>query len=165
MIRNEPEYREALQRLRQDQDVAARQRDVLAAAGLKPDEIERAMQPLLSFHAQLEEEIAWYEAVRRGNLPTIRQITDVGRLLIALRIFKGLSQRDLADRLRVSESVVSRDERNEYHGMTVDRVQRIINALGASIVLSVDQSSCFSIGDSAGGHVEAFAGTAGKAGR
>ena len=148
MIRNEAEYREALRRLEQDQDVARRQREALAAAGLNPDEIERAMQPLLSFRAQLEDEIAWYEAVRRGNLPTIHQMTDVGRLLIALRIFKGMSQRDLAERLGVSESVVSRDERNEYHGISVDRVQKILNALGAAIVMSVDQSYCFPIVES-----------------
>ncbi|HEX5415498.1 MAG TPA: helix-turn-helix domain-containing protein [Chloroflexota bacterium] len=147
MIRNEAEYQEALRRLRQDEDVATRQREALAAAGLKADEIERAMQPLLSFHAQLEDEIAWYEAVRRGNLPTIHQMNDVGRLLIALRIFKGISQRDLAERLGVSESVVSRDERNEYHGISVDRVQKILNALGAAIVMSVDEPSCFPIVD------------------
>lgn len=141
MIRNEAEYREAVRRLQQDQDVAARQREALVAAGLTADEVERAMQPLLSFQAQLEEEITWYEAARRGNLPTIHQITDVGRLLIALRIFRGLSQRDLADRLGVSESVVSRDERNEYHGITVDRIQRILDALEASIVVSVDRAS------------------------
>jgi len=148
VIRNEAKYREALRRLEQDQDVAARQREALAAAGLNPEEIERAMQPLRSFRAQLEDEIAWYEAVRRGNLPTIHQMSDVGRLLIALRIFKGMSQRDLAERLGVSESVVSRDERNEYHGISVDRVQKILNALGAAIVMSVDQSYCFPIVDS-----------------
>lgn len=147
MIRNETEYQEAKRRLQQDQDMAARQRDALAATGLGPEEIERAMQPLLSFRAQLEEEIAWYEAVCRGNLPTIRQLTDVGRLLIALRIFKRLSQRDLAERLGVSESVVSRDERNEYHGITVERVQKILNALEASIVVSVDQTYCLPVVD------------------
>jgi hypothetical protein len=35
------------------------------AKGLPPEEVERAMQPLLSFQAQLAEEIACYEEVRR----------------------------------------------------------------------------------------------------
>ena len=33
----------------------------------------------------------------------------------------------------VNESQVSRDERNEYHGITVDRASRILDALGVSL--------------------------------
>src|SRR5688500_651476 len=123
MIRSENEYQEALRRLQQDREVADRQREALAAAGLGEEEVERAMQPLLSFQAQLAEEIAWYEDVRRRHFPVLHRLTDLGRLLIALRIANGLSQRDLAERLGVNESVVSRDERNEYHGITVERAQ------------------------------------------
>ena len=39
-------------------------------------------------------------------------------MLIALWIAKGLTQRELAERLEVSEMQVSRDERNEYYGVT-----------------------------------------------
>jgi len=124
MIRSEAEYQEAVRRLERDREVAAAQRKALVTAGLSRAEVERAMQPLRSFQAQLEEEIAWYENVRRRNFPAIRRLTDVGRLLIALRIANGLSQRELAERLNVSESVVSRDERNEYHGITMERAQR-----------------------------------------
>jgi transcriptional regulator with XRE-family HTH domain len=58
-------------------------------------------------------------------------------LLIALRIAAGMTQRQLADRLDVSEAQVSRDERNEYHGITVERAQRIIDALGAGVTVGV----------------------------
>src|SRR5436190_629296 len=99
MIRNEAEYQEALRRLRQDQQFAAGQRQALVDAGLSSEEVERAMQPLCSFHAQLEEEVDWYEDVRRGNLRPVQSLTQIGRLLIALRIFKGLTQKQLADLL------------------------------------------------------------------
>ncbi|HXI19088.1 MAG TPA: helix-turn-helix transcriptional regulator [Chloroflexota bacterium] len=138
MIRNEAEYQEAHRRVVEDRKVAAAQRDALAAAGLLPEEVARAMEPVLSFHAQLEEEIAWYENVRRHNFPVIDRLTQVGRILIAVRIAKGLSQRELAARLRVSESVVSRDERNEYHGITLERAQRILDALNAKVVGRVE---------------------------
>jgi transcriptional regulator with XRE-family HTH domain len=36
---------------------------------------------------------------------------------VALRIATGLTQRQLAETLGVHESQVSRDERNEYHGI------------------------------------------------
>lgn len=139
MIRSEAEYQEALRRLEQDRMVAARQREALVRAGLPPEDVELAMQPLLSFHAQLAEEVAWYEDVRRRNFPAIHRLTEIGRLLIALRIANGLSQRELADRLGVSEAVVSRDERNEYHGITVERAQRVLDALKEGVTMSVDE--------------------------
>ena len=46
----------------------------------------------------------------------LSRLTAIGRLLTALRIAGGLAQRELAQRLGVDESQVSRDERNEYFG-------------------------------------------------
>jgi DNA-binding XRE family transcriptional regulator len=148
MIRTEAEYQEALRRLRQDKEVAAQQREALVAAGLSPEEVEVGMEPLRSFQAQLEEEIAWYENVRRGHFQPLRSLTGIGRLLIGLRIARGLTQRELADRLGVSEPVVSRDERNEYHGITVERAQRILDALQASISTQVDEAPLVAQGHS-----------------
>jgi len=141
VIRSEPEYQEARRRLEQDREVAARQREALAAAGLPADQVERAMQPLLSFQAQLAEEIEWYEHVCRRSLPEMRWLIQLGRLLIALRIADGLTQRELAERLEVSESVVSRDERNEYHGITLERAQRVLDALGETVAARVEEPS------------------------
>lgn len=140
MIRNEAEYQEALRRVRQDQEVAERQREVFVKAGFPPDEVEQGMEPLLSFQGQLADEIEWYENVRRGNFPVVRRLTQLGQLLIALRIASGLTQRELADRLGVSESVVSRDEHNEYHGITIGRAQRTLDALQASVSTQVEDA-------------------------
>src|SRR6266852_2995772 len=137
MIRNEPEYQEALRRIERDREVAERQRSALVERGLAEDEITAVMEPLLSFHAQLAQEVEWYENVRRRNFEVIGRLTQIGRLLIALRIANGLSQKDLADRLGVSEAVVSRDERNEYHAISVERAQRILDALQAAISVRV----------------------------
>src|SRR5262249_32629411 len=103
------------------------------------EEVQRAMEPLLSFHAQLAEEVDWYERVRRRDFPTMSRLTQIGRLLIALRIANGLTQRELADRLGVSESIISRDERNEYHGVTVERAQRILDALNETLTAQVQE--------------------------
>src|SRR5207302_4496435 len=139
MIRNESDYQEALRRLTQDREVAARQRAALEAEGLTLEEVERAMAPLLSFQAQLAEEADWYERVRRREFPAITRLTQIGRLLIALRIAQGLTQRELAERLAVSESLVSRDERNEYHGITVERAQRVLDALNETLATRVEE--------------------------
>jgi DNA-directed RNA polymerase specialized sigma subunit len=139
MIRSEAEYKEALRRLDEDRKFAEQQRWELVKEGYTPEEVERGMAPLLSFQAQLEEEVAWYEAVKARNFPVIRRLTQVGRLLIALRIANSLTQRELAERLGVSEAQVSRDERNEYHGITLERAQRILDALEESIATRVEK--------------------------
>ena len=58
---------------------------------------------------------------------------------MALRIALGLTQRELAERLGVHESQVSRDERNEYHGITVERASRILDALGVELRSTFEQ--------------------------
>jgi DNA-directed RNA polymerase specialized sigma subunit len=137
MIRNEREYKKALSRLEQDGEVIAAQRRMLVERGLSREEVERALGPILSFNAQLEEEVEWYERVRRRDFEVIDNLSAIGTLLIALRIANGLSQRELAERLEVSEAQVSRDERNEYHGVTVERAQRILDAMGEILTTRV----------------------------
>ena len=141
MIRNEAEYQEALARMRRDRAVAERQRAALAEKHLSADEIAAVMEPLHAFHAQLAQEVAWYENVRRRNFEVINRLTSIGRLLIALRIANGLPQKELARRLGVSEAVVSRDERNEYHGVSIERAQRILDALQATVSVRVEDGA------------------------
>ena len=64
MISTDHEYQRALQRLDEDAATLRRQRAALAEAGLSGDELDRAMAPLLSFHAGLGEEVEAYEAGR-----------------------------------------------------------------------------------------------------
>ena len=138
MIRSEKEYREAVERLRQDEEVLALQKEKLEGLGLSEEEVRRALEPMLSFRAQLEEEVEWYERIRRRDFGIIRDLSAVGTLLIALRIANGLSQRELAEKLGVSEAQVSRDERNEYHGITVDRAQRVLDAMNETLTSGVE---------------------------
>ena len=78
-----------------------------------------------------------YEKLKRMEFDEVRNFDGLGRLLVALRISQGLTQRELADRLGVHESQVSRDERNEYHGITVERAGRILEAVGADTCTAV----------------------------
>ncbi len=54
-----------------------------------------------------------------------------------MRIARGPIQGELAERLGVNESMVSRDGRNEYHEITVDRAVRIVGAMGGRLVKRV----------------------------
>jgi len=138
VIRNEREYREALSRLKRDGEVITNQRRALVESGLSEEEVDRGLGPLLSFQAQLEEEVEWYERARRREFKVSHDVRDIGYMLIALRIANGLTQKELAEKLGVSEAMVSRDERNEYHGITVERAQRILDAMGETLRFEVD---------------------------
>ncbi len=139
MIRNEKEYREAVGRIGQEKDRLARQEAELKAMGLGPAEVKRALAPMRSFHQQLEEEVAGYERLKRGEFDEIENLRGLGQLLVSLRIARGLTQRQLAEKLGVHETQVSRDERNEYHGITLDRAAKILEALGVAVRSRVER--------------------------
>jgi DNA-directed RNA polymerase specialized sigma subunit len=138
MIRNEAEYREAVARLAEERKRIAVQRAELERMGLSPEEVKRALDPIQSFHLQFAEEVEGYERLKRGEFDEIQNLKGLGQLMISLRIAQGLTQRELAERLGVHESLVSRDERNEYHGITLDRATRILEALGAELRTTVE---------------------------
>lgn len=138
MIRTDAEYKDAIQRLDEDRNVIAQQQQTLTAKGLDAASIARVMAPTLSFHEQLKEEVEAYEKMRRGEVAPIQSLAHIGRMLIGMRIAMGVTQRELAIRLDVSETQVSRDERNDYHGISVERAQRVIDALKGKVTVQAE---------------------------
>ncbi len=138
MIRNETEYQEAVARLADERKRFAGHRAQLKKTGLKNDEIKRVIDPMESFHLQLKEEVESYERLKRGEFDELENLRGLGHLLISLRIAQGVSQRELAKRLEVHESQVSRDERNEYFGITLERAVRVLDALDVRLRTKVE---------------------------
>ena len=64
-----------------------------------------AVQPLISFHEQLKAEVEYYEQIKRSSFNPIYKFTDIGKALIAYRIYLGIPQAELAKRLDVNEDV------------------------------------------------------------
>jgi DNA-directed RNA polymerase specialized sigma subunit len=137
MIRNDTELEEARKRLVEEAKRIREQQKQLEGLHLSKDEVKRVLDPLRSFHQQLKEEVAGYERLKRGAFDALYNFEGLERLLVALRIAKGLTQRELAQRLGVHESQVSRDERNEYHGITLERARRILEAIGVEVSTAV----------------------------
>ncbi|HJS87557.1 MAG TPA: helix-turn-helix transcriptional regulator [Acetobacteraceae bacterium] len=138
MIRSETEYKEAVARLSAEKERLSEHRARLKETGLSDEEIKRVIDPMQSFHLQLSEEVESYERLRRREFEELENFRGAGRLLVALRIAQGVTQRELARRLGVSESQVSRDERNEYFGVTLERASRVVEALGLRLRTKVD---------------------------
>lgn len=138
MIRNETEYKEAVARLAEERKRLSEHRARLKETGLTEEEIKRVIDPMESFHLQLKEEVDSYERLKRGEFEDIENLRGLGHLLISLRIAQGISQRELAKRLDVHESQVSRDERNEYFGITLERAVKILEALNVRLKTTVE---------------------------
>lgn len=141
MIRNETEYQAAVAKIEEEGQRLEAHRRGLEQSGLTEEQVSRAMAPLETFHLQLRESIESYEKLRRGEFEELRNFEGLGRLLVGLRIARGLSQRELAERFGVHESQVSRDERNEYHGLSLQRAQKILQVLGVTLHSHVEAFS------------------------
>jgi ribosome-binding protein aMBF1 (putative translation factor) len=133
MIRNEAEYQEASKRLGDELRRLDEHRARLKEAGLADSEVKRVIDPLESFHLQLKKEVEAYEQLKRGEFEELDNLRGLGDLLVASRIAQGISQRELARRLGVHETQVSRDERNEYFGITLERAAKILDALNVRL--------------------------------
>lgn len=129
MIKTEVAYKKSIEKLQEDKLFIQSQKKTLEDMGLTKEQVERSLQPSITFHEQLKEEVAYYERIRRGDFEPIINLYNLGKSLIAYRIYAGLSQQELAHRLGVSPSQVSRDERNEYYGATLERIQEVMKAM------------------------------------
>ncbi len=140
MIKTEHEYLEAKQRLEAEFKKIAEHKNKMKKAGLTKDQAKLALDPLSSFAMQLQEEVEEYEKLKRGQFDIIENLNGLGHTLVALRIFKGVKQKELADKMNVTESQVSRDERNEYHGASIEKIQKVLNALDVKLKSKVENS-------------------------
>lgn len=67
MIETDAEYSKALECLESDGETIKKQKEKLEEMELSPEELDRAMQPLLSFHEQLKEKVEAYEQMKGGR--------------------------------------------------------------------------------------------------
>jgi transcriptional regulator with XRE-family HTH domain len=133
MIRSEAEY----ERLTREQEQITEAIDLQVGSwrveGKSDEQIARLRQPLDRYLEWVMAEVAEYNRFLSGDLPVVRRLSEIGRLLIAARIAARITQKSLAERLGVSKAMVSRDELNEYHGVRVDRAERILRELGVNL--------------------------------
>ena len=130
MIKTRHEYENLKAQLVAEEGRLEEQRRVLQAAGLGAEQLALAMMPLVSFSEQLRAELRSYDRIVQGDFSGLSNLRTAGRLPIALRLAAGISQAELARRLGTSSSQVSRDEKDEYYGATLEKVGRVFDALG-----------------------------------
>lgn len=155
MIRNESEYQQAVERVVAEKQRLVEHCNSWAEQGFTVEQVAKLREPLESFHMQLAEEVEAYEGLKRGQIRDFENLVGLGQALIGLRIARRMTQRQLAEQLGVAESSVSRDERNEYHGITVERANRVLEALGVRLVSHVEFEQLPPVGEQVGEPVPA----------
>jgi hypothetical protein len=154
MIKNDREKQRKLQEIKQAELLMTSNRELLTKVGLQEAEIQQHITPTLTLVAQWKKEVEEYDRLKTGQLPEEEPIQRIGEFLVKLRISKGLTQKALADQIEVDETMVSRDERNLYKGVSIERLFRVIEALGVQVdVKATDLSEPTNVGDMAGAMV------------
>ena len=88
---------------------------------------------------QLEEELHEYDQLKSGDLklPKIDRLDEIAPFIVKLRIAKGVSQTELANRLGISKQVISRYEESDYQTVGIARLQEILDAIGVKTVVTI----------------------------
>lgn len=136
MIRNDSEYKRVLQQIEEARAHYHAQKASFQEQGVPADSAELVLQATDTFILGLQEDAQNYDRAKRGELAPLHDLRHIGHWLISARIAKRLSQKELADRLSVSEAQVSRDERNEYSRISVERAQTILDSMGVEFQIT-----------------------------
>ena len=134
MIKNERQYRISKnQALRFSQTLESlRRRSKDSMEGTHPLIAKAQEDALRSQLADLEEELSEYESLRAGNFEfsDLNVVSELPTALIKARIAQGLSQRDLAERLKLKEQQIQRYEATDYASASLARIKQVVSALG-----------------------------------
>ncbi len=137
MIANERQYKIARQQLVQLRDSLERAevdstRSRVGSRGLAEAEIAALKSQVESIAAEIHD----YEALQSGavSIPADVGLAELPHLLIRARIARGLSQRDLAERVGLKEQQIQRYESQEYASASLRRLRQVAGALGLRVV-------------------------------
>lgn len=131
MIKTEQEYKRTKDMVETEKAAMQDRVSKLKEEGYSDVEIKNLMAAGMAIHEQKKWEVELYERIKRGDFSGIEN--EIGKMLIAFRIFRGMTQAELARQLGVSPSQVLMDEQNEYYGLPKSKLERVMRALGMGI--------------------------------
>jgi HTH-type transcriptional regulator / antitoxin HigA len=88
---------------------------------------------------QLDEEVREYDRLKSGELvlAPVERLDQIAPFIAKIRIAKGVSQTELANRLGVSKQVISRYEESDYQTVAVARLQEILDVIGIKTAVTL----------------------------
>ena len=90
--------------------------------------------------AQLKAEVKEYEEIKKSPLPKVlhaHNAFEISRMLVRLRVARGITQAQLAARIGCKQTDISRLEREDYKGYTISQLAKIAKNLNAKMELNV----------------------------
>jgi DNA-binding Xre family transcriptional regulator len=135
MMKTDKELEAAKKQLSKLKELYETQLAELKGKGLSETQAKDSLSSSWTYAMQCQEEIDLYEKLKRGELPPAEEFSSRGRYFVAARIARGMTQRELAEKLGTKESAVSRDERNEYHGISMDKMDRLAAVLNLKVLV------------------------------
>jgi len=136
MIKNERQYRiTKAQAARLDHALAEFDQSSDKEKNIHPLLLEAEYEGIKSQLNDLYKEIKEYEELREGKyvIPALDLFTEFPLVLIKARIAKGLTQKELADRLGLREQQIQKYESTEYASASFSRVREVAEALGIKL--------------------------------
>lgn len=138
MIKSHQQFLKANEELKKRKTFVESEEKRFKELGLNHQQVNAAIEPLISFNKGLEEEILEYTHAVLGKFPSSFTLAGLGRMLILYRIYKNVSISELAEKLNLASSQVSRDEKNEYHGSSIEKISKVIEALDMNIKITIE---------------------------
>jgi predicted XRE-type DNA-binding protein len=133
MIKTDSDLKSAMQDIEKNQQLMKEQAKELMRMGLSCDQIAVVTAPIEMAIMDMSEQVTFYKSVLgSADLPRFT-LASLGKMLIVFRLRQGITQRELAVRLDVSEAQVSRDETNEYSGVSIEKAMRVLSAMGGHV--------------------------------
>ena len=131
MIKNERQYRitrAQAARFERSLEVLRREEGEEDLHPLIANAREDAIRSQLS---DLRSELREYEALKAGDfeLDQLGVVSGLPAMLIKARIARGMSQKDLAERIGLKEQQIQRYEATDYASVSLSRIREVVNGL------------------------------------
>lgn len=141
MIKNERQYKITRSRLDELRATVDALHTAALPEGLQPEMRDLQLDALRGTIGDLEAELADYDALDDTAVIEATGIDQLPVALIRARIARGLTQRQLADKLGMKEQAIQRYEATDYAGVSFSRLVEIADALDLAVHYDVHLTS------------------------
>lgn len=133
MIKNERQYKITRSKADEIRVAISELEQAPLPDGLSPEMRELQVQALKGTLGDFEAELADFDALHDATLIEATGIEEFPTALIRAWIARGLTQRQLADRLEIAEQSIQRYEAGDYAGVSFARLVEIAEALDVTV--------------------------------
>jgi transcriptional regulator with XRE-family HTH domain len=132
VIKNNRQYRATLKQI-------GKFKNAISYHGTNVSETDSAYRGMKSMLETLERQVREYESLLEGdpNSIVVNGLHDLPRALIKARICRGLSQRQLAEKLGLKSQQIQRWEFEDYENISFSRLEDVSEALGLSRKITI----------------------------